>query len=75
MRSGVLYGNAGMIDSMIQRMEEAAKPAATVVMTGNHAALIRKYCKREILIDENLLLDGLYYLYQKNQDRRRKKSD
>lgn len=75
MRSGVLYGNAGMIDSMIQRMEEAAKPAATVVMTGNHASLIRKYCKREILIDENLLLDGLYYLYQKNQDRRRKKSD
>ena len=34
MRSGVLYGNAGMIDSMIQRMEEAAQPAATVVMTG-----------------------------------------
>ena len=33
MRSGVLYGNAGMIDSMIQRMEEAAQPAA-VVMTG-----------------------------------------
>lgn len=25
MRSGVLYGNAGMIDSMIQRMEEAAR--------------------------------------------------
>ena len=75
MRSGVLYGNAGMIDSMIQRMEEAAKPAATVVMTGGNAALIQKYCRREILIDENLLLDGLYYLYQKNQDRRRRKAD
>lgn len=75
MRSGVLYGNAGMIDSMISRMEEAAKPVATVVMTGGNAALIQKYCKRQILIDENLLLDGLYYLYQKNQDRRRKKTD
>ena len=72
MRSGVLYGNAGMIDSMIQRMEEAAQPAATVVMTGGNAALIQKYCRREIHIDENLLLDGLYYLYQKNQDRRRR---
>ncbi|MCI5690198.1 MAG: type III pantothenate kinase [Clostridiales bacterium] len=75
MRSGVLFGNAGMIDSMIERMEEAAKPVATVVMTGGNASLIQKYCKREILIDENLLLDGLYYLYQKNHDRRRKKND
>ena len=75
MRSGVLYGNAGMIDSMIQRMEEAAQPAATVVMTGGNAALIQKYCRREIHIDENLLLDGLYYLYQKNQDRPRRRGD
>lgn len=75
MRSGVLYGNAGMIDSMIQRMEEAARPVATVVMTGGNAALIQKYCKREILIDENLLLDGLYYIYQKNLDRRRKRGE
>ena len=41
-------------------------------MTGGNAALIQKYCRREIHIDENLLLDGLYYLYQKNQDRRRR---
>ena len=60
---------------MIQRMEEAAQPAATVVMTGGNAALIQKYCRREIHIDENLLLDGLYYLYQKNQDRRRRRGD
>ena len=26
-----------------------------------------------VLIDENLLLDGLYYLYQKNHERRRPK--
>lgn len=76
MRSGVLYGNAAMIDGMIQRMEEEAQaPAATVVMTGGNAALIQPHCKREILIDENLLLDGLYYLYQKNQERRRKRAE
>ena len=71
MRAGVVYGNAGLIDSMIQRMEEAAKPAATVVMTGGNAELIRKHCKRRIIYDENLLIDGLYYLYQKNQKKRR----
>ena len=76
MRAGALYGNAGMIDSVIQRMEEAAKPASAVVMTGSQAELIRKYCKRSIVYDENLILDGLYVLYQKNSgphERRKKK--
>ena len=75
MRAGVVYGNAGMIDSLIQRMEEAAGPAATVVMTGGNAGPILKHCKRDIIFDENLIIDGLYYLYQKNQDRRRKRND
>ena len=57
MRSGVLYGNAAMIDGMIQRMEAEAKPVATVVMTGGNAEMIQPHCKRKILIDENLLLD------------------
>ena len=76
MRAGALYGNAGMIDSVIQRMEEAAKPAAAVVMTGSQAEMIRKYCKRSIVYDENLILDGLYALYKKNSgphERRKKK--
>lgn len=75
MRAGVVYGNAGMIDSLIQRMEEAAAPAATVVMTGGNAKTILKHCKRDIIYDENLVMEGLYYLYQKNHDRRRKKND
>ena len=75
MRSGVVYGNAGMIDAMIERMEKEAGPAATLVMTGGNGDAILPHCKRDILYDENLILDGLYYLYQKNhQDRRRKKN-
>ena len=73
MKSGAIYGNAAMIDGMIQRMEAEAKPVATVVMTGGNAEMIQPHCKRKILIDENLLLDGLYYLYQKNHERRRPK--
>lgn len=72
MRAGVLYGHAAMLDSMIERLEEASKPAETVVMTGSTGGMIRKYCKRDILYDANLLLDGLYFLYQKNLDRYRK---
>ncbi len=66
MRSGILYGSAAMIDSMIERMEEASAPAATVVATGSLAHLILPYCKRKILFDADLLMDGLYLIYQKN---------
>ncbi|MDF3003245.1 MAG: type pantothenate kinase [Bacillota bacterium] len=72
MRSGVIYGHAAMLDNMIARMEEASQPAATVIMTGENAVIVRKYCKRDIVFDANLLLDGLYLLYQKNVQRYRK---
>lgn len=75
MRSGAIFGTAAMIDSMIGRMEEAAGPAATVIMTGGNAPLIRPYCRREIVFDETLIMDGLYYLYQKNQDRRKRRGE
>ena len=72
MRSGVLYGNAGMVDSMIARFEEAGRsPAGAVVATGGNAPLILPYCRRSITYDPNLLMDGLYLLYQKNADRRK----
>lgn len=72
MRSGVVYGNASMIDSMIERLEEATKPAAAVVATGGNAWSILPYCKRKIIHDPDLLLNGLYLLYQKNAERHRK---
>jgi len=72
MRSGVVYGHAAMLDSMISRLEEASQPANTVIMTGENGAVVRKYCKRDIIYDANLLMDGLYLLYQKNVQRYRK---
>ena len=72
MRSGVVYGHAAMLDDMILRLEEASEAAQTVVMTGDNGAMIRKYCKRDIVFDANLLMDGLFILYQKNVQRFRK---
>lgn len=72
MRAGMLYGNAGMIDNLIGRMEEENGPAATVVITGESAPLILPYCRRKIVYDETLILDGLYYLYRKNTERRKR---
>jgi len=72
MRSGIIYGNAGMLDSMIERLEEATAPAVTVVATGGNAPKILDYCKHKIIFDPDLLLTGLYLLYQKNVERYRK---
>lgn len=66
MQAGVVYGNASMVDGMIERLESASQPASTLVATGGNAPLILQECKREIVFDANLLLDGLYHIYRKN---------
>lgn len=66
MRAGIVFGTAGMIDSMIDRIQAEREPAATVVATGGQAPLILKYCTHHILYDRNLLLNGLYLIHQKN---------
>lgn len=70
MRSGSVYGTACMIDGMIERMEEELGESATVVATGGLAGFIIPHCRREIYYDKNLLLNGLWVLYQKNKKRK-----
>ena len=67
MRSGSVYGTACMLDGMVERMEEELGEHATVIATGGLGGCIIPYCKREIYYDKNLLLNGLWVLYQKNK--------
>lgn len=67
MQSGSLYGTAAMVDGMIERMEEELGEPATVVATGGLARFVMPLCKRQILMDDGLLLKGLWIIYQKNQ--------
>lgn len=66
MRSGIMYGNAGMIDGIIDRMEEELGEKATVVATGGLSRFIVPLCRHEITYDEQLLMKGLMILYEKN---------
>ena len=66
MRSGILYGHAGMMDSCIDRMEKELGMKATIVATGGLAPFVVPLCSHEIKVDDNLMLEGLYILYQKN---------
>ncbi|MBE7034253.1 MAG: type III pantothenate kinase [Ruminococcaceae bacterium] len=66
-KSGILYGNAGAIDGIIERFEEELGEKCTVIATGGLAKVIVPLCKRDIIIDEDLLLKGLMLIYEKNK--------
>ncbi len=66
MRSGAVLGNACMIDGMISRYRSILGEDTTVIATGGLAKVILPHCKEKVVIDENLLFDGLYAIYKKN---------
>jgi len=67
MRSGAIYGNASMIDGMIDRICEEIGEELKVYATGAMASLITPKCKHGIILDEHLVLKGLNILYHKNK--------
>lgn len=67
MNSGVAYGNAAMIDGLIEGIEDEIKMTATVIATGGIAKHIIPYCKKEVVYDSNLMLKGLFLIYKKNE--------
>lgn len=68
MRSGIVYGTAGMLDGIIDRIrEEFAGKEVTVVATGGNAPVIVRYCRNKIIYDKYLLMEGLWTIYQKNK--------
>lgn len=66
MRSGAVYSTAGALDGMIDRMEEELGQRCAVVATGGLASSITPFCRHEIACDDDLLLKGLWILYNKN---------
>lgn len=67
MRSGAVYGTAATLDGLIERMESELGQKCTVVATGGLAQWVTPYCRREIICDNDLLLKGLWILYQQNK--------
>lgn len=66
MKSGILYGQAACLDGMIERIEEELGYQTTVVATGGIAKIIIPYCHKKITHDDELLLNGLQIIYEKN---------
>ena len=67
MRSGIMMGNACMLDGMIERMEAELGSKTTVIATGGIAKFVVPMCKTPIIYDKDLLVKGLAALYQDNK--------
>lgn len=67
MQAGIMFGYAGLIDGIVERMKREAKSEATVVATGGLAVVIAPETKSIDKVDEMLTLDGLKLIYMRNR--------
>ena len=67
MKSGIIYGNAAIMDGLIDRIEAELGEKCTILATGGLAEVIIPHCRHKILVDDDLLLKGLKIIYEKNR--------
>ena len=68
MNSGIVYGTASMLDGLLDRLiEEFQVSDMSIIVTGRSAEHIIPHCRHEMVSIPNLVLDGLYQLYIRNQ--------
>ncbi len=67
MRSGLVFGYAGLVEAMVRRFkDELGDPEATVIGTGGLADLMAQETSVFDVVDQELTLRGLAYIYSLN---------
>lgn len=66
MQSGIMFGAAAMLDGLLDRMEQELGGEVNVVATGGIARFVVPLCRRKIVLDRGLMLEGLNLLYKRN---------
>ena len=68
LQSGLVYGFAGQVDAIVDRIkEELGAPEAPVVATGGLADLIAPHARTVTTVDPELTLHGLRLVWERNR--------
>ena len=62
-----VIGTAAMLEGLVARFEKELGEKATVVVTGGLGKAIAKATNLDVIVDDNLLIDGLRIIYDKNK--------
>lgn len=77
MQAGIVYGFIGLIDNIIERINDElaikGMERPKVVATGGYSALLAQQSRYIHTIDKDLTLQGLRIIYERTMDYRRKK--
>jgi type III pantothenate kinase len=69
-QSGVVYGYAGLVDGIVERMKLEMDGVPRVIATGGLAKLMADVARSIELVDEDLTLEGLRLLYESSRSAR-----
>ncbi len=64
-QAGIYFGYIGLVDGIIERMIAELGEKPTVVATGGLARLIAESSEKIEIIDDNLILESLRFIYEK----------
>ena len=67
MKCGSVIGTAAMLEGLVSRFEKELGEKATVIVTGGFGKAIAKAAELDVIVDENLFIDGLRIIYAKNK--------
>ncbi|MDM8526561.1 type III pantothenate kinase [Desulfococcaceae bacterium HSG8] len=64
-KSGIIYGYAGLVDGMVRRMSAEMETSPRIIATGGLAPLMADVCETIEVVESDLTLEGLRIIYEK----------
>jgi type III pantothenate kinase len=67
LQSGVVFGYAGLVDGLVERIRAELGPDAKVIATGGLAAQLHRVARTLQIVNPNLRLEGLRLMWERAQ--------